>query len=200
MNNETIQIKKDSVLSVYQTAYETGDTDTMLALETLFGEEIFNPKDVTNRIKTFEDALYELGKTHPLVKDYRLLMMDTKFVPNTKHVSKDVIAYLKLRIITAALNEGWEPKFTKDEMRYFPCFYVYGKEELEQMNDEQISRVVIYTSKDEFMHAGISFATADYASPNSITICGGRFFFKSSKLAIYCGKQFIDLWKDYLII
>ena len=41
MNNETIQIKKDSVLSVYQTAYETGDTDTMLALETLFGEDIF---------------------------------------------------------------------------------------------------------------------------------------------------------------
>lgn len=200
MNNETIQIKKDSVLSVYHTAYETGDTDTMLALETLFGEDIFKQENVMERIKTFEDALAELGETHPLVKDYRLLMMDFKFVPSTKHVSKDVIAYLKLRIITAALNEGWEPTFVKDEMRYSPCFYVLPKEELEQMNDEQISRIVIYTSSNEFIHAGITFATVDYASPNSITICGGRFFLKSLKLAIYCGKQFIDLWKDYLII
>lgn len=190
MNNETIQIKKDSVLSVYQTAYETGDTDTMLTLETLFGEEIFNPKDVTDRIKTFEDACRELGESHPLVCQYNTI----------DDVDTNLNAYLKLRIITAALNEGWEPTFNKDEMRYIPCFYVYGKEELEQMNDEQISRVVIYTSKDEFMYAGISFATADYASPNSITICSGRFFLKSSKLAIYCGKQFIDLWKDYLII
>ena len=195
MNNETIQIKKDSVLSVYQTAYETGDTDTMLALETLFGEDIFNPKDVTDRIKTFEDACQELGEEHPFVVAYDAWIMNEEFDDQL-----DIIAYLKLRIITAALNEGWEPTFDKDEMRYFPCFYVYRKEELEQMNDEQISRVVIYTSKDEFMHAGISFATADYASPNSITICGGRFFLKSSKLAIYCGKQFIDLWAKYLIL
>ena len=200
MNNETIQIKKDSVLSVYQTAYETGDTDTMLALETLFGEEIFNPKDVTVRIKTFEDALAELGETHPFVKDYRLLMMDTKFVPNTKHVSKDVIAYLKLRIITAALNEGWEPKFTKDECRYFPWFKVYSKDELEKMDEEERSRAVGRASSYASVSGGRAFACANSASSYSYTIFGSLFAFKSEELAVYCGKQFIDLWKDYLII
>lgn len=190
MNNETIQIKKDSVLSVYQTAYETGDTDTMLALETLFGEEIFNPKDVTDRIKTFEDACRELGESHPLVCQYNTI----------DDVDTNLNAYLKLRIITAALNEGWEPKFTKDECRYFPWFKVYSKDELEKMDEEERSRAVGRASSYASVSGGLAFACANSASSYSYTIFGSLLAFKSEELAIYCGKQFIDLWKDYFII
>lgn len=200
MNNETIQIKKDSVLSVYHTAYETGDTDTMLALETLFGEDIFKQGNVIERIKTFEDALAELGETHPLVKDYRLLMMDTKFVPSTKHVSKDVIAYLKLRIITAALNEGWKPTFVKNEMRYFPLFGVYSKDELEEMDEEERSCVVGRANNNASAYGGLASAYANSVSLHSNTYYSSRLSFKSEELAGYCGKQFIDLWGDYLTI
>ena len=56
-------------------------------------------KPVTERIKTFEDACKELGN-HPFVKEYALIN------PFTNFYSKDLIAYLKLRIITAALNEA----------------------------------------------------------------------------------------------
>lgn len=30
------------------------------------------PKDVTERIKTFEDACHELGESHPLVKEWQM--------------------------------------------------------------------------------------------------------------------------------
>lgn len=84
-----------------------------------FGEDIFKPKDVTERIKTFEDACNELGKEHTLVREY-LDVHHTGIM-----FGADIIAYLKLRIIAAALNEGWEPQFTEDEWRYFPWFYLY---------------------------------------------------------------------------
>ena len=68
-------------------------------------------KPITERIKTFKDACKELGN-HPFVKEYALIN------PFTNCYSSDLVAYLKLRIIVAALNEGWEPKFTEDEYRY----------------------------------------------------------------------------------
>lgn len=71
------------------------------------------PKDVMERIKTFEDALNELGRSHPLVCQYN----------NIDDVDSDLSAYLKLRIIVAALNEGWTPKFTEDEYRFYPWFF-----------------------------------------------------------------------------
>ena len=56
------------------------------------------PKDVRDRIKTFEDACAELGDEHPLVKEYwGVVYLDLD-------ITQDLISYLKLRIITAALN------------------------------------------------------------------------------------------------
>lgn len=37
----------------------------------MFGEEYFRPKDVTERIKTFEDACQEMGEEHQFIKAYR---------------------------------------------------------------------------------------------------------------------------------
>ena len=93
------------------------------------------PKDnrpVTERVKTFEDAVRELGDEHPFVKEWHL----------GDGLSADLEAYLKLRIIAAALNEGWEPKFTTDEYRYFPWFVLYTEEEYNELSDEDKSRVV----------------------------------------------------------
>ena len=75
----------------------------------MFGEEIFKSKDITERIKTFEDACNELGIEHPFVRSYNLWMNYGAYN------QPDVDAYLKLRIIAAALNEGWEPQFTNFE-------------------------------------------------------------------------------------
>lgn len=83
------------------------------------------PKDITERIKTFEDACAKLGDKHPLVTQYRLIAGGYEGEEETD----DLIAYLKLRIIVAALNEGWKPKFTEDEQRWYPWFKLWtGKE------------------------------------------------------------------------
>lgn len=192
MNKETIEIKKDNVLAVYNTARNTNDYGTLHALESLFGIDFFKPKDIRERIKTFDDAIQELGEEHPYVKAYREWMRVR--LAN----QKDIEAYLKLRIIAAALNEGWEPKFTKDEWRYFPWFYIYSKEELEEMDEEERSRVVGRASNNADAYGGLAFASAYDASSGSDTNNGSRLAFKSEELAVYCGQQFIDIWVDFI--
>ena len=85
---------------------------------------------VTERIKTFDDACEVLGDEHPLVKEYwGVVNVDLD-------ITQDLIAYLKLRIIAAALNEGWAPTFTKDECRYSPYFELYTQEDYDCMDEE----------------------------------------------------------------
>ena len=183
-----MEIKKENVLAAYKAAREAGADSTCKVLETLFGEEVFKPKDVTERIKTFEDACRELGDEHPLVREWSL----------GDNFSKDLEAYLKLRIICAALNEGWEPQFTDDEYRYFPWFYIYTKEKLEKMDEEKRNRVVCRASNNAHAYGGLVYASAYFASSYSGTNCGSRLAVKSEELAAYCGKQFIDIWADFV--
>ena len=100
MNNETIEIKKSNVLASYEEARKAGANGYMQFLENLFGKELFKPKNVMERVKTFDDALKELGDDNQLVKEY----YERWQLVGDKDVSKDYVAYLKLRIITAALN------------------------------------------------------------------------------------------------
>ena len=97
MKKELIQINTDALIK----AYKESSNDCKNILESLFGEEIFKSKDITERIKTFEDACNELGIEHPFVRSYNLWMNYGAYN------QPDVDAYLKLRIIAAALNEGW---------------------------------------------------------------------------------------------
>ena len=115
MNGNNIYIEKNNLLD----AYKKGNADNKKMLENLFGKEMFRPKNIMERIKTFDDAFKELGEHHPLVKEYHKRHL---FLEDDSDISSDLVAYLKLRIITAALNEGWTPQFTEDEYRYFPWF------------------------------------------------------------------------------
>ena len=112
MNGNNIYIEKNNLLD----AYKKGNADNKKMLENLFGKEMFRPKNIMERIKTFDDAFKELGENHPLVKEYHKRHL---FLEDDSDISSDLVAYLKLRIITAALNEGWTPQFTEDEYRGF---------------------------------------------------------------------------------
>lgn len=148
------------------------------------------PKDVMERIKTFEDALNELGRSHPLVCQYN----------NIDDVDSDLSAYLKLRIIIAALNEGWTPKFTEDEYRYYPCFFLYTKDEYEKLSDKEKNRAVRFGGDaNNGTSAGFAVAHSDYAPSDSAAYFGSRLCLKSDTLAVYCGEQFKELWFDYYI-
>lgn len=188
MKKELIQINTDALIK----AYKESSNDCKNTLESLFGEEIFKSKDITERIKTFEDACNELGIEHPFVRSYN------RWMNYGVYNQPDIDAYLRLRIIAAALNEGWEPQFTEDEWRYFPWFVLYTQKEIDEMDEEQKSRVVYRSSYLASAYGGVAYANTDVGSSHTYPYIGSRLAFKSSELAKYAGKQFVDIWADYV--
>ena len=146
------------------------------------------PQNVMERVKTFKDACNELGIEHD------------KWVQDKKDLGleADVIAYLKLRIIAAALNEGWKPQFTTDEYRYFPWFYLYTQSEIDEMSEEEKSRVVYRSNNLAVANGGVAYAYTFYGSSVTYTYFGSRLAFKTRELAEYAGRQFVEIWADYV--
>ena len=109
----------------------------------------------------------------------------------------DILAYFKLRIITKALNDGWEPKFIPGEYRWAPYFLLYTKEEIEKMNAETRARVVYRSNNNANAVGGVSCAGADDSAYVNTNI-GSRLAFKSKVLAEYAGKQFTEIYADFI--
>lgn len=147
-------------------------------------------KDVRKRIKTFEDACHEIGIDAEAWNRDKISL----------GLEPDVLAFLKLRIIVKALNEGWEPRFTEDECRYYPWFILYTGEEYNKLDEEEKSRVVFRSNHYAYPFGGVSYANcgddSSYASAN----IGSRLAFKTSELAAYCGRQFLDIWADFVFL
>lgn len=168
--------------------------DGVLKLVDCEQEEQKDNRPITERVKTFEDACQILGiDAEAIQEQWESAGLDMI----------DEIAYQKLRIITAALNEGWEPDFTNpDEYRYYPYLCLWTKEELEQKTDEW---------KDErnlqlWLGGGISsygaccglaFAHSYLAWSIALASISARLAHKTEELAIYSGKQFTELWANY---
>ncbi|MBQ8270809.1 MAG: hypothetical protein IJZ22_06370 [Bacteroidaceae bacterium] len=153
------------------------------------------PQDVTERIKTFEDALNELEVRAANGDNTAKMLYDDWH--NVTTDSDDLIAYLQLRIITAALNEGWEPQFTKGERRWYFWYDLITKEQYDKLSAEDKSRVVGRGGNGAGAYGGLVYSGAVYASSVSGTICGSRLAFKSEKLAAYAGRQFAEIYADF---
>ena len=179
-------------------AYETATESEKILLSTLFpdlslGQTEKAPDDrpVTERIKTFEDAMLALGEEHPLVKEWHC----------GENLSSDLEAYLQLRVICAALNEGWEPQFTEDEWRWFPWHYLWTESELDEKSDEWKAdrHLLMIGDKYQSEYAGLAYAYSYNAPSTADTGIGSHLCLKSEALATYCGTQFIDLWAAFLL-
>ena len=147
-------------------------------------------KDVRKRIKTFEDACHEIGIDAEAWNRDKISL----------GLEPDVLAFLKLRIIVKALNEGWEPRFTEDECRYYPWFILYTGEEYNKLDEEEKSRVVYRSNYYANAFGGVSFAGAVSDSSVTNALIGVRLAFKTSELAAYCGRQFLDIWADFVFL
>ena len=188
MATENIAISKQYLLKAYREA-EPSQKEFM---KQLFGADTF-VSSVMERIKTFQDALNKLGYDNDLVKAYKETMPTCTYTD-----AKDILAYLKLRIIAAALNEGWEPKFTKDEWRYYPYFSVLTKEEYEHLKDEAKGRCVGRSYSNAYAYGGLVYASTNDGSAYSYTNGGVRLAFRTKELAQYAGKQFLNIWADFI--
>lgn len=122
------------------------------------------------KIKSFEDACAALELTDALP--------DVSALPE-KHRSA-LVAHYKLIIIAQAINEGWEPNWNdNNEYKYFPWFEV-------DANDKN--------------PAGFGFSYANFDYWLTFTAVGSRLCFKTRDLALYAGKQFAELYKEYFLI
>ena len=157
---------------------------------TLVDIEQKDNRPVIERIKTFQDALDALGENHPLVKEWNEI---------EGVLTKDLTAYLKLRIIAAALNEGWVPAFDGNEKRYYPWFYLYTKEEYDKMDEDDKKKLWLFGGhSSNGANCGLACADSRYAWTYSYSDISARLAVKSEELALYFGKQFIDIWADYV--
>lgn len=123
------------------------------------------PKDIKERIKTFDDVIRELGDDPQDFKN-AISIMD----------EPDEIAYVKLKLIAKALNEGWKPDWTdSNEYKYYPWFRMGS------------------SSGGGFSYDGYDFGYA-------VSDVGSRLCFKSRRLAEYAGEQFEELYKEYFVL
>ena len=91
-------------------------------------------------------------------------------------LTKHDIAYQKLVTIAKSLNEGWVPDVCDNSVyRWYPWFVTNGS-----------------PSSFAFGVSCYVFAHADAGS-------GSRLCFKNKELSEYCGKQFIELWKQFIL-
>ncbi len=151
---------------------------------------------VTERIKTFDDAVDELGSEHPLVKQYMTAANgDESFTRNT-------IAYMKLLIISDSLNEGWKPQFMGYEYRWYPWFTLWTEEELKEKSEEWKANNKLWLFGGYSGHGaacGLAVAASANAWAYADSYISARLAVKSDELAHYFGKQFIDIWAEYLL-
>ncbi len=187
---EAIQFNKETLVAVYGNCNAVGRK----AIKEQLGERLSEILPVTDRVKTFNDAVEELGEEHEAVKAYRAVEW------YLRNQMSDIKAYLHLRIITAALNEGWEPQFVEGERRWYGWYDLISKEDYEALSDEEKGRCVGRSDNYAFASGGLVCSGAYYASSYSGTGYSSRLTFKSEKLAEYAAKQFIEIYADLCFI
>lgn len=188
-----MEIKIENVRAAFNAADENGKKLLLALFPELNTETAYKPdnRPVTEWIKTFEDACDALG----LVGEELIQKWEDE------DLEHDEVAYKKLTIICAALNEDWEPQFAMGETRYYPWFWLYTQEEIDNMDEEERQDCrMISTGDYQTEYAGFAFAYSSYAPSDADSSVGSRLCLKSDTLAVYCGKQFIDIWADFNLI
>ena len=195
-----MEIQEKNIIAAYKVADENGQQ----LLRTLFPAVEFDKQEVDNRpvterIKTFDDALAALGEDNPYVAMYRTIACNY----HEDAVTAAMFAYAKLQVVVAALNEGWEPEFSENEYRWYPWFYLYTEEELAEESEDWKKRHALIELGDKYKKSaicGFAFAHSYHAPSYSNAHIGSRLCLKDENTASYCGTQFADLWADFYLI
>ncbi len=129
-------------------------------------------KKITERVKSFEDACKVLGI------DKNQFLQISSNIPQLKTEIEAYMAFIKMTIIAQALNEGWLPDWTNyNEYKYYPWFY--------QKKEDKVS--------------GLGLSYYDFGCTLSFTTVGSRLVFKTRELAEYAGKQFTEIYNQFLL-
>lgn len=162
-------------------AYKEADAAGRKMLRSLFldFDKIF---PVTERIKTLVDAIRELGSKHPLVEN----------LADLKPGDENLNAFAQLRVICAALNDGWVSK--SGNVSYYPVFKFFTEAEVKEMGNKTAEALYIIEPKfdTDFVAVDYSFSAKSETDSSCLRL-------KVPELARYCGTQFINIWMNYLL-
>lgn len=173
--------------------YRSTSNDGRKAIKEALGEKFSGTIPVTERVKTYDDAVNELGEDHPFV-----VAANSAVWRYPEDYNQDIVAYLKLRVVVAALNDGWNPEFTEDERRWFPWYRLYTKEEIDNLSEEDKEQVLLWGGyAGSGSRCGLASANSNDAWSYSSAVIGSRLSLKSKELADYAGKQFIELFASF---
>lgn len=201
-----IQIEKEKL----QAAYKNACGCVKDAFEKLFGEDVLETAKPTlddyKTIKSYEDACDVLGLS-PILSENRNKALCAQFPDHydfRQNMPKHIIALMKLEIISRALwGKSFQPKPDAEgkEIYWYPWFALYTKDEVKQMSDEDRKSTLgalFGGAAVNGAYAGFGGLSAVYRSSSSLAIIGFRLCQETEEKAAYFGRQFIELWAEYL--
>ena len=178
--------------------------ETKQVLTALFGQQKMKPTlDNYKTIKTYEDACEALNLApiySDLAKDAdRAICQYSEAQRQYGHIMnlpKHILSLMKLEIISRALwGRKWKPEPDTDSSKqfYYPCFALWTKVELNGLNEEQKSAILpIVVDNNKTAGFGYWYSTT-ISSSNTFRLCQ-----ETTEKAEYFGRQFIELWAEYL--
>ena len=193
-----ITINKEKVAEVYQNA----SAETREALIALFGDEsnfISKPKptlDDYTTIRSYEDACEALS-VEPIFNEPNPIM---NLYGVEYEVEPHIIALMKLETISRALwGKDWmpEPDASGSKLFYYPVFALYTQQEIENMDEDERGGLLSANAVGGAL-AGFGYLDTGVRSSSATAYAGFRLCQETSEKAEYFGKQFLELWAEYL--
>ncbi len=148
--------------------------------------------EIIAKVRTFEDACEVLGIAVPEGLPEILQPQNAGIVP------PHIVAMTKLEMITAALNQGWTWIPDGETKGWWPWFWFFTQEEIDKMDDEEKKYRCIVPAGEFSKFAGLGYAYSCYAWSDSSAYIGSRLAYRNAELAKHSGRQFIELWRQWL--
>ena len=197
----SLDITEQKVMAAIEAA---GDNEPLKnAIKALFSvKEAVKPTiDDYTTIKTYEDACEALGispiSTTEHDDDNDVVQTDTEHYVFPKHL----VALYKLETISKALWGKWQPKpdAKGGEYYYYPWFALWTDEEIKREADDFKKKGALLAAYANYgSHAGFGYLAAGNRSSSAGAYIGFRLCQETEEKAMYFGRQFIDLWAEYL--
>ena len=201
--NKKVEIYESNLNAAYQVANENGGDERMIRLlDALTGKKTAKGNqpslDDYTTIQSYEDACVALGIEPTLNKS--LIVRNGDSVEDLFELPKHIVAQMKLETISRALwGRTFQPKPDGEgsQILWYPWFALYTQDEVDRMADEDRGALLAAIAYNG-AYAGFGFLVTHTRSSTATARIGFRLCQETEDKARYFGKQFINLWAEYL--
>lgn len=192
---KTIEVTEKEVKAAFDVAKTEEMKNVLKALFCKDEEGKPNLDDYTT-IKTYEDACEALS-VEPIFNEPNPIM---NLYGVEYEVEPHIIALMKLETISRALwGKDWmpEPDASGSKLFYYPVFALYTKSEIDNMDEDERGGL-LSASASAGASAGFGYLYTGNRSSAADAYIGFRLCQETREKALYFGKQFLELWAEYL--